>query len=114
KKKEVPEGREKADGEAGHADEAPIVIPPGSYLAELTDWKGNKFESSSGDDCAAIVEDLRKRTFVVSKIEQKDRAERPQAPFTTRHDDAARTAVVRRHRRRQRRSRRPDHLHAYR
>jgi len=83
KKKDAADAKPSEDGDAAAAEEATIVIPPGSYLAELTDWQGKKFESSSGDDCAAIVDNLRKNQFVVSKIEQKDRPEKPQGPFTT-------------------------------
>ncbi len=80
---EPKEAKEAPETEDGVPQEPPVEIPPGSYLAELSDWKGSRFQSSNGTDANAIVEALRKSQFVISRIEQKDRAEKPQAPFTT-------------------------------
>jgi DNA topoisomerase-1 len=58
-------------------------LPSGSFLAELAEWDGKKFESANQETATAIAAALDQANYSVSKLEQKDRAERPQAPFTT-------------------------------
>ncbi|OAI47767.1 DNA topoisomerase I [Planctomycetaceae bacterium SCGC AG-212-F19] len=80
-----PKGAKPAegDGEDGEAEEAKIEVPQGAYLAELAEWAGKKFEAHNEEAAQKIVDALKGATYVISKIEQKDRQERPQAPFTT-------------------------------
>jgi DNA topoisomerase-1 len=69
--------------EDGQAEEAKIEVPPGAFLAELAEWAGKKFEAKNEEAAQKIVTALEGASYVVRKIEQKDRQERPQAPFTT-------------------------------
>lgn len=73
-----------ADGEAGEApEEKKAELPPGSFEAELAEWKGEKFKSSSQEQTDQIMGALKDAPFIVTKVEQKERQEKPQAPFTT-------------------------------
>ncbi len=69
---------------AGTEEKAGLPTPPGgSFLAELAKWDGADAALKSEADADRVVAALRGVPFVVTKIEQKDRAERPPAPFTT-------------------------------
>jgi DNA topoisomerase-1 len=78
-KKETPE---KADAEKAEAPAGPEV-PPGAFLAELAEWAGKKFEAKAADAATQVAALLDTAAYAVTKVEQKDRPERPQAPFTT-------------------------------
>jgi DNA topoisomerase-1 len=88
-KGETSEPRASASGEALQADarspEQPTKaeIPPGSFLAELAEWDGKKFEAANQEIATNIARLLEQAKYAVAKLEQKDRAEKPQAPFTT-------------------------------
>jgi DNA topoisomerase-1 len=58
-------------------------LPSGSFLAELAEWDGKKFEAANEETATAIARLLERAAYTVAKLEQKDRSERPQAPFTT-------------------------------
>jgi DNA topoisomerase-1 len=63
-------------------------IPEGAFLAELAQWNGKKFEvgneeAGSEASARAIATLLDSARYEIVKIEQKDRQERAQAPFTT-------------------------------
>src|SRR5262245_18850084 len=58
-------------------------VPEGAFLAELAEWAGKKFEAKNGEQAKMIVDALEGASYVVAKVEQKDRPEKPQAPFTT-------------------------------
>lgn len=58
-------------------------LPEGAFLAELVQWKGEKFKAGNQEEAGAIVAALESADYVVSKVEQKDRQEKPSAPFTT-------------------------------
>jgi DNA topoisomerase I len=92
-------GDEKAD-EAQKEDDKPEVdpevegvvvpekagipnAPAGSFLAELAKWDGVDAQLTNEADADRVVSALQKATFVISKIDQKDRADRAPAPFTT-------------------------------
>src|SRR5207249_3704070 len=77
-KKKVDENE---DGEA-EVEVAP-ELPEGAFLAELAEWAGKKFEANNGDDANRIYAALKDAAYVVAKVEEKDRPEKPQAPFTT-------------------------------
>lgn len=64
-------------------DEAPPPIPEGAFMAELAEWSGQKFKAGNGDEAGKIVAALEGAEYVVSRVEQKERAEKPSAPFTT-------------------------------
>jgi DNA topoisomerase-1 len=65
------------------ATEETLEIPKGAFLAELAEWAGKKFQAGNGAEAAKIVKALEGASYVVAKVEQKDRAERPSPPFTT-------------------------------
>jgi DNA topoisomerase-1 len=70
--------------ENGAADTPALPeVPPGAFLAELAEWAGQKFKATNGEDAQRIVTALEGATYTVAKVEQKDRAEKPAAPFTT-------------------------------
>ena len=73
----------KKSPEADGAAEAKPEVPEGAFAAELAEWAGKKFEVSSGDEANKIVTALQGASYSVSKVEQKDRLEKPGAPFTT-------------------------------
>jgi DNA topoisomerase-1 len=58
-------------------------IPDGAFTAELADWAGAKFKASTQEEITPIVQALESASYVVAKVEQKDRQEKPQPPFTT-------------------------------
>ena len=58
-------------------------LPEGTFMAELNEWDGKKFESGSEEQTMAIAEELEKGSYAVSKLEQKDREEKAPPPFTT-------------------------------
>src|SRR5689334_19865628 len=68
-------------GEEG-AEQKPAKpeLPAGSFLAELAEWDGKKFEAANEETATTIARRLDQANYTVAKLEQKDRAERPQAP----------------------------------
>jgi DNA topoisomerase-1 len=81
--RELADGPPEA-GAAGPAEKAGLPTPPaGSFLAELAKWDSADPVLTSEADADRIVAALQGVPFVVTRIEQKDRQERPQAPFTT-------------------------------
>jgi DNA topoisomerase-1 len=79
--KEEPEATE--DGVKPEEKPAEEQLPEGAFSAELAEWDGKKFEASNQATVDPIVQALQKANYVVSKVEQKDRQDKPQAPFTT-------------------------------
>jgi len=71
------------DPAAAEASTAKPEIPEGAFLSELAEWAGEKFKANSGEEAGKIVAALEGASYVVSKVEQKDRQEKPAAPFTT-------------------------------
>ncbi len=79
---EAPEPGNEAT--AAPPEKAGIPTPPaGTFLAELAKWNGADPVLKSESDADRIETALRNVPFVVSKIEQKDRQEKPSPPFTT-------------------------------
>jgi DNA topoisomerase-1 len=79
-----PAKDEKPENEDGEPIETTdIEVPEGAFLAELAEWDGKKFESTTQDDTQKVVDALQGANYVVAKVEQKDRQEKPSAPFTT-------------------------------
>ena len=71
-------------GESKPPEKAGIPAPPkGTFLAELAKWHGVDPKLGSEADADAIVAALQNQPFKITKIEQKDRQERPSPPFTT-------------------------------
>jgi DNA topoisomerase-1 len=58
-------------------------VPEGAFLAELAEWAGQKFAANNEEQATGIVTALQGASYVVSKVEQKERQEKPAAPFTT-------------------------------
>nr|MCU0706652.1 type I DNA topoisomerase [Fimbriiglobus sp.] len=57
--------------------------PKGAFFTELAKWNGAEPKLDSEAAIDAVVAELKAVPFVVSKVEQKDRNERPQPPFIT-------------------------------
>jgi DNA topoisomerase-1 len=70
-------------GEAADDTAASSKLPPGTFLAELAEWDGKKFEAANEETATGVARLLEQATYTVVKLEQKDRVEKPQAPFTT-------------------------------
>jgi len=72
------------DGVAAEATPQPQKpLPEGAFLAELVEWQGQKFHCKDQQTADSIVQALQGQDYVVAKVEQKDRVDRPPAPFTT-------------------------------
>jgi DNA topoisomerase-1 len=78
--------------QANEAEDAPTTpkakakaaeLPLNSFEAELAEWSGEKFKAGTTQTVEPIVDQLSKASWVISKIENKERQERPPAPFTT-------------------------------
>jgi DNA topoisomerase-1 len=63
--------------------QAPPQVPPGAFLAELAEWNGKKFDANNVEAARQVATALDSAAYTVSKVEQKDRAEKAHAPFTT-------------------------------
>src|SRR5438132_3482827 len=85
RKVKVPVARKaEAAEEDGEAETQGLPeVPQGAFLAELAEWGGKKFESHSQDQTDKVVAALNGAKYTVSKVEQKDRQEKPSPPFTT-------------------------------
>ncbi|AMV25692.1 DNA topoisomerase 1 [Gemmata sp. SH-PL17] len=65
-------------------DGAGIPAPPkDSFLANLVKWDNAEPKLTNETEADAVVAALAGAPFVVTKVEQKDRVDRPLAPFTT-------------------------------
>jgi DNA topoisomerase-1 len=58
-------------------------IPPGSFLAELAEWAGKKFDAVTEEVATGIARALDTAEYAVTAVEQKDRSEKAPPPFTT-------------------------------
>ncbi len=58
-------------------------LPDQSFLAELAEWAGKKFEKVGQELATGVATLLDSASYRVTRIEQKDRQEKPPAPFTT-------------------------------
>ena len=78
------EGSSIANESAITPEKAGLPTPPaGSFLAFLEKWEGNEPKMATEADADRIAAVLKSVPFQVSRIEQKDRQERPQPPFIT-------------------------------
>jgi DNA topoisomerase-1 len=83
-RKKKARGGQPADNEAHDGQpELDPPLPQGAFRAELVEWAGEKFTCSNEADALRITAILESAAFVVAKVEQKDRQEKPPAPFTT-------------------------------
>jgi DNA topoisomerase-1 len=85
-RKEKAAKAEEGDGEK--KERAAPQVPEGTFLAELAEWAGQKFEL--GNEAAlneagalAVATALDTAHYVVTDVEQKDRQEKAPAPFIT-------------------------------
>jgi DNA topoisomerase-1 len=65
------------------ADDSSFILHPSSFRAELAEWAGQKFQAANADAARAIATALDTAVYTISKVEQKDRAEKAPPPFTT-------------------------------
>lgn len=83
---DAPEGEPApaAGPKKGAEPKSGIPAPPkGAFLAELTKWDGQEPKLGSEAEADVLATALLTAQFVVSKVEQKERQERPQPPFIT-------------------------------
>jgi DNA topoisomerase-1 len=83
KKKGPPvtaDGDETVDGAAKLPS---AQLPEGTFKAELAEWNQAKFAAGNEDQVRSMADALDRAAYTVRKIEQKDQAQRPSAPFTT-------------------------------
>jgi DNA topoisomerase-1 len=83
KAEQEAEAEEGSEQTAAKKKEKEAPLPEGAFRAELMEWKGAKFGAKNQDEAEAVVNALKPADFVITKVEQKDRAEKPQPPFTT-------------------------------
>ncbi len=79
----VPAKVKGAVAEKSEEKEPEKALPEGTFLAELAEWNGAKFEAAAQDAATAIATALNDARYVVAKVEQKDRSEKAPPPFTT-------------------------------
>jgi DNA topoisomerase-1 len=72
-----------AEGEAPAEKEAPLEVPAGAFLAELARWEGKEFKASTEAEADAAYAVLDRASYAVTKVEQKDKNEYADPPFTT-------------------------------
>lgn len=53
------------------------------FQARLADYKGKKLTISNEEESKKALDDLDKGSYIVKKVEERERVKRPQAPFTT-------------------------------
>jgi DNA topoisomerase I len=86
-KKAGPKAKAKAAVTKKKPGKAPAAaapeVPEGAFMAELAEWAGQKFKAGNEEEATRIVTALEGAAYVVAKVEQKDRQEKPAAPFTT-------------------------------
>jgi DNA topoisomerase-1 len=71
------------DGEEA-APPPPMQPEPGqTFLAELAEWDGNKFEAHNEAEATQVAAALQTAAYAVAGIEQKERAEKAPPPFIT-------------------------------
>jgi DNA topoisomerase-1 len=81
---ETPAADAASSKESSASGAAKIPKPPeGAFTAELVKWANAEPQLGSEAATDAIVAALRGAAFVVAKVEQKDRNDRPNPPFTT-------------------------------
>jgi DNA topoisomerase-1 len=78
-KKRFKKGSDEEDEGNSRNDET----PEGAFRAEMVSWAGEKFEASERAQIENVVANLDGATWVVSRLEEKEKQERPPAPFTT-------------------------------
>ena len=73
-----------AEAPAAASEKGGLPKPPaGAFMAELVRWDNAEPKLGTEAGADAVVAALRGVPFVVAKVEQKDRQDRPSAPFTT-------------------------------
>ncbi|HEV3263326.1 MAG TPA: type I DNA topoisomerase, partial [Gemmataceae bacterium] len=82
-KARVKKAKKSAADDEASAEAAPVEVPQGAFLAELAEWAGKKFQANDEQQATTIVKALEGASYVVAKVEQKDRPEKPAPPFTT-------------------------------
>jgi DNA topoisomerase-1 len=84
KKKAEKDDKAEASEDERTVDAPAIPKPPdGSFLAELAKWEGKDFKVGTEADADRFVAALNGAAWTVTKLEQKDRQEKPPAPFIT-------------------------------
>ncbi len=78
--KDVIDNQEEVEDEAPQSDSK---LPQGVIHADLKKWKGENPTLASRADIDAILTSLEAASYVVSKVETKERKDRPKPPYIT-------------------------------
>ncbi|MCS6852911.1 MAG: type I DNA topoisomerase [Gemmataceae bacterium] len=73
----------KGRGKKKEAEAPAAELPPGAFRAELAEWAGAKFHAGNAEEAQRVVAALEGASYVVAKVEQKDKPEKAPPPFTT-------------------------------
>jgi DNA topoisomerase-1 len=83
----IPQGAEaepaEGDEKAAKKKKPKAELPAGTYLAELAEWAGTKYEPKTESDAVGVAQLLDTARYVVTKVEQKDTPDRAHPPFIT-------------------------------
>lgn len=81
-----PNSRKRADKKGGDEEDAETPNennPEGSFRAELVAWGGEQFKAGKREDIDAVIADLNGASWKITKLEEKEKQDRPPGPFTT-------------------------------
>jgi DNA topoisomerase-1 len=87
-KAEIESEKEAEEGTPVEGEKAPDLTgvpkpPPGAFDALLAKWNGGEAKIGSEEEVDRYVAQLEGSNWMITKLEQKDRADRPSPPFTT-------------------------------
>jgi DNA topoisomerase-1 len=74
---------ESAEGDAPAEKETALEVPAGAFSAELARWEGREYKASTEAEADAVYAVLDRAAYAVAKVEQKDKKEYADPPFTT-------------------------------
>lgn len=75
-------GKKGAEGDE-EGEERNENDPLGSFRAELVSWAGEKFEAGKREQIDTVIANLDGAAWKITRLEEKEKQERPPAPFTT-------------------------------
>jgi len=76
-------GKKSEEGSEDEGEEAAESDQLGTFKAELVSWAGEKFEAGKREQVDVVLANLNGATWTVTRLEEKEKQERPPAPFTT-------------------------------
>lgn len=76
-------GKKGAEGADEEGEQGDDNDPLGSFRAELVSWAGEKFEAGKREQIDTVIANLDGASWTITRLEEKEKQERPPAPFTT-------------------------------